>query len=184
MDLLQVGRNAVAFVFCVLLGYVPASFLPEGAWFTIAYLLIASHLFFGWLVMTGEHDAGFNLPIGATIVTHLAFLALVIGFGICGRFIPFFEWIRYIVPALAYFEVKWLFGIERTRDELQVRSEKVARAAAAIAGSASVDDYKDWLRYLAQPNRPPREPGMTVEQEYRQWLLARAKNRPPARPRR
>jgi hypothetical protein len=182
MDLMQASRNAVAFVFCVLLGYVIASFLPEGAWFSIAYMLIAGHLFFGWLVMTKEHETGLSLPIALTILTHLAFLAFVVCLGIVSRYIPFFMWIRYLVPALAYFEVKWLLRSGNRKIKEKAASEKAARAAVAVA--VSLDDYQEWLRYLAMPNRPPRMPGMTVEEEYRQWLLARAKSRIAAHPNR
>lgn len=177
MDLLQVGRNAVAFVFCVLLGTIIASFLPEGAWFTIVYMLITCHLFFGWLVMTKEHQTGLTLPIGLTILTHLVFLSFIVCLGIVRHYIPFFMWIRYVVPALAFFEVKWLLRSTEKKKEAEVSSAKAARAAAAVAAAASIDDYQEWLRYLARPNRPPRKPGMTVEEEYKQWLLERAKNR-------
>jgi hypothetical protein len=116
-----------------------------------------------------------------TILTHLVFLALIVLLGIVGRHIPFFTWIRYFVPALAFFEVKWLLRSGMKKIEVQVHSEKAARAAAtvaaAVAAAATIDDYQEWLRYLAKPNRPPRMPGMTVEEEYKQWLLARARNR-------
>jgi len=177
MDLVQAGRNAVAFVFCVLLGTIVASFLPEGGWFTFAYLLITCHLFFGWLVMTKEHETGLALPLGPTILTHLVFLALIVCLGIGRHYIPFFVWIRYFVPALAFFEVKWIGLSSEKIKEVQASSEKAARIAAAVAASASIDDYQEWLRYLARPDRPPRMPGMTVQEEYKQWLLARSKSR-------
>ncbi len=184
MDLLQVGRNAVAFVFCALLGTIIASFLPEGAWFTSAYMLITCHLFFGWLVMTKEHETGLPLPIGPTILTHLVFLALVVCLGTVGRHIPFFVWIRYFIPVLAFLEVKWILRSTKKMKEVEVSSENAARIAAAVAAAATIDDYQEWLRYLARPDRPPRRPGMTVEEEYKQWLVARAKNRLAAHPRR
>jgi len=62
---------------------------------------------------------------------------------------------------------------------VQDESAKAARAAAA-----SLDDYQEWFRYLAMPNRPPRKPGMTVEEGYRQWLLERAKSRIAVHPNR
>jgi len=184
MDLLQAGRNAVAFVFCVLLGTIVASFLPEGGWFTLAYMLITCHLFFGWLVMTKEHETGLALPIGPTILAHLVFLALIVCLGICGRYIPLFAWIRYFVPALAFLEVKWIGRTSEKIKEVQALSEKAACIASAVAASASIDDYQEWLRYLARPDRPPRKPGMTVEEEYKQWLLARSKSRFATHPKR
>lgn len=52
---------------------------------------------------------------------------------------------------------------------------RIADEKAAVATTATVDDYEEWLKYLAQPNRPPRKPGMSVQDEYKQWLLARAR---------
>lgn len=179
MDLLQVGRNAVAFIFSVLLGYILASFLPEGGWFTFAYMLITTHLFFGWLVISKEHETGSAMPTGPAILIHLAFLALIVCLGFGRNYIPLFKWIRYAVPASAYFEVRWLLRIRAREKEVQVSAEKNARVAAAVAAAVNVDDYQEWLSYLAKPDRPPRRPGMTVEEEYKEWLLARAKGRLP-----
>ena len=177
MDLLQAGRNAVVFVFCALLGTIAASALPEGGWFTFAYILITSHLFFGWLVMSKEHELGRSLPVGPAILAHLVFLAFIIGLGLARRSIPFFIWLRYPVPALAYFEVKWILRVREKEQKVEASAQKAARAAAAVAAAVSIDDYQEWLRYMAMPNRPTRKPGLSVEEEYKLWLLARAKSR-------
>jgi hypothetical protein len=128
------------------------------------------------------------VSIGLIALTHLTCLALVVGLGIGLRYIPFFGLIRYIVPALGVFEIKWLFGRGMKKKEVRVSSEKSAATAAAVAAAvsaaATVDDYQEWLRYLAKPNRPPRKPGMSVEDEYKQWLLDRARSRLPAHPKR
>ena len=188
MNLLLAARNAVAFVFCTLLGYIASSFLPEGAWFIFAYVLITYHLFLVWLVMTAEYETGFTPPIGLTILTHPICLILVVFLGIELRHIPYFGLIRYVVPALGVFEIKWLFSRGKKKNEVAVSSEKAGAAAvtraAAVSAAATVDDYQYWLRYLAQPNRPPRVPGMSVQDEYKQWILVRAKNRLAAHPKR
>jgi hypothetical protein len=188
MDLLLAARNAAAFVFCTLLGYIISSFFPEGAWSVFAYALITYHLFLVWLVMTAEYETGFTPPIGLTVLAHPICLALVVFLGIELRHIPYFGLIRYVVPALAVFEIKWLFARGKKKKEVLDSSEKAAAAAAtraaAVSAAATVDDYTDWLHYLAQPNRPPRLPGMSVQDEYKQWLLVRAKNRYAAHPKR
>jgi hypothetical protein len=46
----------------------------------------------------------------------------------------------------------------------------------AIA-EATAEDNEVWIRYLAQPNRPTRKPGLTVKDEYEQWLVARIGSR-------
>lgn len=38
-------------------------------------------------------------------------------------------------------------------------------------------DEKEWLRYLSQPLRTYRKPGVTLPQEHKQWLAARAQSR-------
>jgi len=186
MNLLLAIKNAVVFVFCMLAGYIVSSFLPEGAWLIFAYVLITYHLFLVWLVMTSGFDAGFTPPIGSTILTHLVCLILVVFLGIELRRIPYFGLIRYIVPALGLLEIKWLFNRGKKKRDVEVLSEKAAAAAAraanAVTAAVTVDDYQEWLRYLAQPDRPPRKPGISVEDEYKQWLLARARGRLAAHP--
>ncbi|MGA3343345.1 MAG: hypothetical protein ABSC76_00630 [Terracidiphilus sp.] len=188
MNLLLAAKNAVAFVFCVLFGYIASTFLPEGAWFILAYMLITYHLFLVWLVMSADYETDLTLPIGSIALTHLICLTLVVSLGIGLRHVPYVGLIRYVVPALGVFEIKWLFRRGMKKKQVQVSAEKAAKAAAtkaaAVAASATVDDYRDWLRYLALPNRPPRQPGMTVEDEYKQWLLARAKSRLAIHPKR
>lgn len=188
MNLLLAAKNAVAFGFCTLLGYIVSSFFPEGAWFILAYTLVTYHLFLVWLVMNADHETGLPLPIPSIALTHLICLTFVVGLGIGLRHIPFVAPLGYVVPALGVFEIKWLFRRGMKKKEVQDSAEKAAAAArieaTAVAAAATVDDYRDWLRYLAQPNRPPRRPGMSVDDEYKQWLLTRAKNRIAGHPKR
>jgi hypothetical protein len=134
--------------------------------------------------MTKEHELGHTLPFASTILIHLVFLVLIVCTGMARNYIPLFNWIRFLVPALAYFEVRWVLRSGMKKKKVEASAEMAARTAAAVAAAASIDDYQEWLRYLAMPNRPPRRPGMTVEEEYKQWLLERAKNRYAAHSRR
>lgn len=59
------------------------------------------------------------------------------------------------------------------KKEVRIADEKAAVVAAAV----TVDDYEEWLRYLAQPNRATRKPGLTVKDEYEQWLVERIGSR-------
>jgi len=43
--------------------------------------------------------------------------------------------------------------------------------------SYAASDDKEWLRYLSQPLRTYRKPGVTLPQEHKQWLAARAQSR-------
>jgi hypothetical protein len=70
------------------------------------------------------------------------------------------------------------------KKEVRVADEKAAAVADALAATATVDDYQEWLKYLALPNRPPRKPGVSVQDEYKQWLLARARAKVAPNPKR
>jgi hypothetical protein len=59
-----------------------------------------------------------------------------------------------------------------------------AAATLPLAAQATADDYEVWLRYLAQPDRPTRKPGLSIKDEHELWLNARAKAKsenPPGR---
>jgi hypothetical protein len=175
------GIDLFAFVVSNLIGFVAGIyFLPNFTLSFFASILISFHLFLAWLVITAKHDTGFSLPIISTISTHLACLVLVVAIGF-GRYIPFFGFIRFCVPAIALFERNWLFKGHKTNTNKpapiskQKAAEKAATVANAVAATVTVDDYEEWLKYLAQPGRPPRKPGMSVQDEYKQWLLARAR---------
>ena len=75
-----------------------------------------------------------------------------------------------------------MWNIFTKKKTVPVSKQKTEAAAAAIAASVTVDDYQEWLKYLAQPGRPPRNPGVSVQDEYKQWLLARARSRMAPRP--
>jgi hypothetical protein len=183
------GIDLFAFVVSNLIGFLAGLyFMPNFAVSFFAAILISFHLFLAWLVITAKHESGISLPIITTILTHLACLVVVVAIGI-GRHIPFFGIIRYCVPVIAIFERNWLFkgtkkgnakGAQVPKGEAE---RKAAAVANAVAAAATVDDYQEWLKYLAQPNRPPRKPGTSVQDEYKQWLVARAKAKvaPPPR---
>jgi hypothetical protein len=181
MDPMAFGKNGAVYLVCALIGFAVSSLLPPGAWSVFAYLLVTYHLYLGYHVMIAEHETGLSLPVFSTILTHLACLALVVCFALGRGHIPFFGWIRIFVPALAPFERDWLFKarIRNTKKPAPISkgeaSQKAAAVANAITATVTVDDYEEWLKYLAQPNRPPRKPGLSVQDEYKQWLLARAK---------
>jgi hypothetical protein len=45
------------------------------------------------------------------------------------------------------------------------------------AATYAASDEKEWLRYLSQPLRASRKPGVTIKEEHDQWLAARARGR-------
>jgi hypothetical protein len=176
------SKNGAACVACSLIGFLLAHYLFSGVWAIYAYILISYHLFLAWLVITAEHETGFSLPIISTIFTHLACLALVIGFTVVRRYVPFFGLIRYFIPALAPFECTWLFSANTAKlavekkKEITVSAVDKAAVARAIA-TATGDDYEAWTHYLAHRDPRLRKPGMSIKEEYEQWMVVRAKGR-------
>jgi hypothetical protein len=100
-----------------------------------AYLsvLISYHLYLGFLVMVQEKETGFALPIAHTVVSHLACLAVVVGIAFGRHYIPFFGIVRLFIPALAPFEVNWLFSGSKKKNALSSAIE--FHPAASIASA-------------------------------------------------
>jgi hypothetical protein len=190
------GKNTVVFLICSAIGYVVGRQLPADDWAIFTSILLSYHLFLGWLVLTAEHDAGFSMPIITTIVTHLACVALVVAFAMGRHAIPFFGLIRYLIPGLAPFERDWLFradsskkekapAVARTTKSVSKADKAEAAAAAAAARAAIVDsatgeDYEAWRQYLIHRDPASRKPGMSIKEEYEDWLVARVKGRDAA----
>jgi hypothetical protein len=161
------------FAFCVsgVLGYLAGLLLPDGAWAIYGSILISYHLFLVWLLITADHETGFSLPIGSTVVTHLAFLTIVVSFGFGRHYIPLFGFLRFGIAGLAIFERGWLFSGHTTK-------KKVPADAPVITDTA--EDYQAWLVHLAQRKPAQNKPGTSLRAEYQEWLMARAKARAAA----
>jgi len=162
----------VVFVLCSAAGYAVGQFLPQGAWAVFGSIMGSYHLFLGWLVLTAKHEKGLSLPIFSTIITHTACMAVVVCLGMGRGSIPFFGIIRYFIPAIAPFETKWLFsgGSKKQPEPVHVPSH-----APAVRETA--EDYEEWLNYLKTRNPHSVKVGMSIQEEYRQFMAMRAKNR-------
>ena len=153
-----------------------------GGWWGFALILIVYHIILVWLVITAEHEKGISLSIPMTVITHLSCLVILFGLNTMGRHIPFFGLIRYCIPAMAPFERDWLFSGNAQKKD--VKKKKVPATAAVNAipvhvaiAEATAEDNEAWIRYLAKPNRATRKPGVTVKDEYEQWLVGRIGSR-------
>jgi hypothetical protein len=180
------SKNGAAFIVSSLIGFVVARYLFDDVWAIFAYILISYHLFLLWLVITAEHEAGFSLPIFTTLITHLACVGVVVGITIERHYIPYFGLIRYFIPAMAPFERDWLFKAGPAKPPSILKEEKKKKTPdpaadkAAIARaieSATGEDHEAWTKYLAKRDSRLRKPGMTVKEEYEQWMVARVNSR-------
>lgn len=185
---------------CSGFGYLLAKQLPDGPWAAYVPLLVSYHLFLAYLAFTENQKTGLSMPIGQTVITHSAFLALLISLAVGRHYVPFFGLIRIFIPALAPFEATWLFSGGRPRKPKEEASPlfapipeaepALATACASAAttvsagtvsagamGSTSMEDYDAFLVYLRAARRPFRKPGITIQDEYKLWYADRVKQR-------
>jgi hypothetical protein len=143
----------IAFLVCSGIGYLIGHYFGDGAFAAYSSILISYHLYLAFLVVSAEKETGLSLPVGQTIVTHAACLAVVVGLAIGRHSIPFFGIIRLFIPAIAPFEVTWLFsGSKKNQKRVAAQIaavllpvpgaplliETVAAAPIAAAGPAIV----------------------------------------------
>lgn len=163
-----------AYILSALAGFAVGHYLPQGATAAFASTLISYHLYLLFLVLMAKQEKGFSLPLGQTILTHGAFLLVVIGLPLVREQIPFFSLISLLIPGLAPFETMWLFGGQGQS------ARKVEELKPVDTGSATAEDHQEFVAYLRNGNRPFRKPGGTVDDEFRGWLTDRAKKRAAA----
>lgn len=165
-----------AYIVSALIGFAIGHYLLSGAAAAFASILISYHLYLGFLILSAQHEKGFSLPVGQTILTHMAFLVVVIGLPYLREQIPFFYVLKWLVPALAPFETQWLFsGQGKTaRKVVEQKPVNVAEATAA--------DHQAFLTYLRGGHRAFRKPGASVDDEFKAWLTDRVRKRAAAGP--
>ena len=159
-----------AYLISALVGYALGHYLLDDPAAAYASTLVSYHLFLAYLIFIAEHK-GFSMPIGPAIVTHLAFLALLIGLPYMRAHLPFFGLLSLLVPGMAPFEAKWLFGGDSKIAEKDGDREEVKMRAASAA------DHEAFRAYLALPDRTFRRPGQTLNEEFNLWLSDRITKR-------
>jgi len=185
--------KSIVFLACAGLGYLIGHFFGDGPWVTYISMMVTYHLYLGFLLMTADHEAGLSMPVGQTILTHAACLAVIVGLGMGRHAIPFFSIIRLFVPGIAPFEVNWLFGGEQKKKvaleaaigATTVTAAKAVKSAPVAAGpvayTSTAVDYEAFLKLMHEGGkRPFRKPGISVKQEFELWAAAQAKERAAA----
>jgi len=156
-----------AYAVSALVGFVIGHYLLDGAPAAYASILISYHLFLAYLIVTASHEKGFSFPLGMTVLTHMAFVGLLVGMAYARTHIPFFGLISWLVPGLAPFETKWVFsGQDRV-----IRPAEVKAPRAPI--EATAEDHEAFRMHLAQSERPFRKPGRSIDEEFKHWLADR-----------
>jgi hypothetical protein len=149
-----------------------STLVPDGSWANYTFILVFYHLFLAWLLLDADHKTGFSLPIVSAILTHLACLAIIVFYGMGYGVIPFYQVLRFGVIALAIFERNWLFSGREMKQELPVEAP-----ISTVIAEATAEDQEAWLNHLATRSPLSRKPGISIKDEYVEWLTARAKKR-------
>jgi hypothetical protein len=163
-------RKTAAGILCTLFGFAVGYGLLDGAPAIYTSMLVSYHLFLVYLIVTANHEKGMSLPIGSTIVTHMACLIVILGMAFGRQHIPLFGLLKYLVPALAPFEADWLFSGGRK----QKGKKEVVEPPPIPMPEGTADDYNEFLAYLAQEKRPFSKPGRSVREEHVLWMADRA----------
>jgi hypothetical protein len=166
--------KSFGYIISALIGFAIGHYLLEGAAAAFASILISYHLYLVFLVLMAKHEKGFSLPIGQTILTHLAFLVVVAGLPYMREQIPFFSVISLLVPGLAPFETQWLFS---GQGEKAGKAEKQEPSGPVIP---TAEDHQEFLVYLRQKHRPFKKAGMTIDDEFKAWLIDRSNKKAAA----
>lgn len=164
-----------AYIISSLIGFAIGHYLLQGAVAAFASILISYHLYLVYLVLTAQHEKGLSFPVGQAIVTHLAFLVVLVGLPFLRSQIPFFSLLTLLVPGLAPFETQWLFS----------GPGPSARTVAPqpiipVVTEVTSEDQQEFVQYLRQAHRPFKKPRMTIDDEFKAWHADRVQKRAKA----
>jgi hypothetical protein len=103
------------FVFC-LLGFLAACMIPDPTWAVYTSILVADHLFLGWLLFMGDDQARRQIPVAAILAIHLAFVLLVIGLVASRHHIPYFNLLPYPLAGVGVWILSSAAGVDPQQD--------------------------------------------------------------------
>ena len=201
------GPDIFAFVVCVVLGYCIGTLMPVGAPAIYTTVLVSYHSFLAWLIFlrTGDKKAGVSLPIGQTILTHAACLAVILApiiTAITHHSIPLpgdvpadstdfiaarmnsmakqreaYHLFQALCSTMAGLAIFERKWLFSSEKDEPLRPQQPAPAVAAPnLPSATADEAAEWHRYLATRKPGATAPGVSLKAEYEQWLRARRKS--------
>jgi hypothetical protein len=156
-------------VMCALVGIIVGQYLLVGPAAVYASMLLSFHLYLGYLVVMENRETGLSLPLGATILTHAACVAILIGLADLRHYLHFFWIIQYFAPALAPLEAEWLFSGGRKKPGA------IEEAPRTPMPDCTASEYDEFLLYLSQEKRAFRKPGRSVREEHVLWMADKLK---------
>ncbi len=124
--------NRFVFGGCALVGFLIGRQFGTGTLATYTSILVAYHLYLVFLVVRRERSAGLHVPVGRTVLIHLACLVPLLALAMSRHYIPVFAVIRLLTLGLAIAEAKWIF---QGQSKLEIIQSK--RILEAITGDAA-----------------------------------------------
>ncbi len=147
--------------------------------FTIAYVLIVYHVVLVVKIMF-QKTRGFSMPIGQTILTHVACVGVALALALLrSEHIPFVWLIRFFVPGLAPFEAMWLFSGKASVYKSEPESV-TSEVSPEERLSPTAEEHEAFLEQMRKGVRPFRKPGRSLQEEMHFWLIDRRKKQAPA----
>lgn len=160
-------EDIVAFVMSGVIGYLVGSSLSAYSWNGYVGILVAYHIFLGWLLFSADGNNASVLSGIATLATHLACMALVLSLASFHSHSMIWLYLRYGIASLAFFEKEWVFsGVAKKAEK---RSLPVMESTAG--------DYELWLEMRAQHKHPAFYVGGSPKTDFEAWVKSRAKLR-------
>ena len=145
------------FAFC-LLGFLAACLIPDPTWAVYTSILVADHLFLGWLLFMGDENARRQLPVAAILAIHLAFVLLVIGLVASRHHIPYFNLLPWPLAGVGVWILSSAAGVESQDDDTEeLRRHRAAARAARRAELQSSLQARVAAREAQHPT-PARHP--------------------------
>ena len=169
--------KTIGFLTCSLIGYVIGHFLLTGAPAAYASSIVSYHLYLVILIFLNEKKAGVSMAPVEAASTHLAFLILVVGLPYLRAYIPFFSIVTMFIPALAPFEVEWLFSKGEKGEKAaptKVRNGRQEISIDKLLNEATGEDHGEFMEYMKKPGRKFSKSGRGLREEYAYWLADRA----------
>lgn len=174
-------QNLLAFLLCNLVGQIAGSFVPAGEWAVYLPMVIAYHLFLMWLLLSSGKKMALCMPLISSILTHLCCVGVVVSLPTLRHYIPYFSLFRFGATFLAAFELNWLFAPVKFSQLEEKRSKKSkALTTAEVMALSTGEDHQAWLDYLSTRTPGDVRRGLTLKEEYEQWLRARIRRREAA----
>jgi uncharacterized membrane protein required for colicin V production len=160
----------VAYLLSAAVGYLAESYLPYSDASPFIALLVSYHLFLTYLIVQAfvksEQKLGVSMSLPVAFITHLAFLGAMIGVVMGRQYVPLFALLKFVIPGLAPFEVKWVF-------EGKQHSGPAAEPPRMPAGTH--EEYTEFIGYMKQSNRKFQRAGRGLHEEFTLWLKHRHK---------